>query len=81
MTALDVLGPEHTDAIAALCTRALVDPPTADEIRATLFAPDQPSTVRGDPDVGVVAAAEIDGKATDTRCSRRPRQIWPGCRR
>jgi GNAT superfamily N-acetyltransferase len=61
VTPLDPLGPEHVDAIATLCRRSLSDPPTADEIRATLFAPDQPSTVRGDPDVGVVASAEIDG--------------------
>ena len=61
MTTLDTLGPDAVDGIAALCRRSLGDPPTADEIRATLFAPDQTSTVRGDPDVGVVASAEIDG--------------------
>ncbi|MBV8979782.1 MAG: GNAT family N-acetyltransferase, partial [Acidimicrobiia bacterium] len=48
------------DAIAALCARSLGDPPAANEIEACLFAPDQPSTVRGDPDIGVVASAPID---------------------
>src|SRR5581483_2550250 len=61
VTALGPLGPEHVDAIAALCRRSLADPPSADEIMATLFVAQQPSTVRGDPDVGVVASAEIDG--------------------
>ena len=62
MIALDPLGPDAVDAIASLCQRALADPPAADEIMGCLFAPDQPSTVRGDPDVGVVATADIDGQ-------------------
>ena len=62
MTALDPLGADAVDAIASLCQRALADPPAADEIMGCLFAPDQPSTVRGDPDVGVVATADIDGQ-------------------
>jgi GNAT superfamily N-acetyltransferase len=61
VTVLDPLGPEDVDAVAALCQRSLADPPSADEIMATLFVPEQPSTVRGDPDVGVVASAPIDG--------------------
>jgi GNAT superfamily N-acetyltransferase len=61
VTALDRLGPEHVDAIAALCRRALGDPPAADEIAGALFAPDEPTNVRGDPDVGVVASVEVDG--------------------
>lgn len=56
MTTLDVLGPDATDAIADLCARSLADPPAADEIAGALFAPDEPSTVRGDPTVGVVAS-------------------------
>ena len=42
-------------AVAALAARSLVDPPTESELRAALVAPDQPATVRGDPDTGVVA--------------------------
>jgi mycothiol synthase len=61
VTALDLLGPDDVDAIAALCRRSLTDPPTVDEIMATLFVPQQPSTVRGDPDVGIVASAPVDG--------------------
>ena len=41
--------------IAALCARSLTDAPTADELERTLFAPDQPVAVRGDPNVGVIA--------------------------
>lgn len=62
MTPLDPLGNDAVDAIAALCARSFADAPVADEIEACLFAPDQPSTVRGDPDVGVVATAPIDGQ-------------------
>ncbi len=62
MTPLDQLGDDAVDAIAALCRRSLADAPAADEIAGCLFAPDQPSTVRGDPDIGVVATAEIDGQ-------------------
>lgn len=61
MIPLEELGEDAVDAIAALCQRSLADPPAADEIGSCLFAPDQPSVVRGDPDVGVVATAEIDG--------------------
>jgi len=62
VTPVDPLGNDAVEAIAALCQRALADPPAADEIEACLFAPDQPSTVRGDPDVGVVASASIEGQ-------------------
>ena len=61
MTALDPLDEDAVGAIAALCQRSIADPPAADEIQACLFAPDQPSVVRGNPDVGVVATAKIDG--------------------
>lgn len=56
MTILDPLDASAVEAIAALCARALERPPTAAELAATLFAPDQPTVVRGDPAVGVVAA-------------------------
>src|SRR5579871_2960525 len=56
MTALDRLDARSAERIAALCRRALERPPSADELRACLWAPDQPTIVRGDPDVGIVAA-------------------------
>ena len=62
MTTFDELGKDALEPIAALCRRSLADPPTADEIAGCLFAPDQPSVVRGDPEVGVVATAQIDGQ-------------------
>ena len=49
------LGPEQSAAIAALCSRSLAHPPTAEEIAKTLFSDYQPALVRGDPSVGVVA--------------------------
>jgi GNAT superfamily N-acetyltransferase len=51
----DPLGASALDAIAALCSRAVADPPTRDELEAALTSPDQPARLRGDPDVGVVA--------------------------
>jgi len=56
VTALDRLDSRAAERIAALCRRALERPPSADELRDCLWAPDQPAIVRGDPDVGVVAA-------------------------
>lgn len=49
------LGAGAIDAVAALASRALLDPPTASELRRSLTAPDQPAVVRGDPASGVVA--------------------------
>lgn len=42
--------------------RAVADPPSVDELRGTLFNVNQPATVRGDPNVGVVATVEHDGR-------------------
>lgn len=51
-------------AIAALCARSLSDAPRLDELERTLFAPEQPATVIGDPDVGLVATvAGVGGSA------------------
>jgi len=52
---LAVLGRDALDDIAALCTRAIADPPSVDEIAGSLFTADQPAVVRGDPSTGVVA--------------------------
>ena len=62
MSTLDRLGDDAVDAIAALCRRSLADPPATDEIAGCLFAPDEPSIVRGDPDVGVVATVAQGGR-------------------
>jgi GNAT superfamily N-acetyltransferase len=62
MTSLDRLGADAVDAIAGLCARSLADPPAADEIAGALFAPDQPTNVRGDPDVGVVVSVAAEGE-------------------
>ncbi len=60
MTSLPVLGHDSLGAIAALCTRAVADAPTIDELEGALFAPEQPAVVRGDPAVGVVATVDAD---------------------
>jgi GNAT superfamily N-acetyltransferase len=48
------------DAIAQLCGRALVAPPSPDELEDALFADDQPAVILGDPAHGVVAIVECD---------------------
>jgi GNAT superfamily N-acetyltransferase len=53
--ALSIVGPEALPAIAELCERAIVRPPTGPELQKTLFAVDQPATVRFDPDIGILA--------------------------
>src|SRR5207302_6044491 len=58
---LERLDSGAVPAIAELCRRGLPDPPAADELADALFAPDQPATVRGHPDVGVVATVEGEG--------------------
>ena len=62
VTPLDSLDESSLDAIAALCQRALADPPAADELAGALFAPDQPTVVRGDPAVGVVVSVRAEEK-------------------
>ena len=61
-TPLAVLGRDDIDAIADLCRRGVADPPSSGELVDALFAPDQPAVVRGDPEIGVVAAVEGDGR-------------------
>ena len=63
MSELALLGRDALSAIAALCERAVAHPPTIDELDATLFTPEQPAVVRGDPSVGVVATATCDDGA------------------
>ena len=63
MTELPALERADLPAIAALCERGIADPPSAEELAGSLFAPEQPAVVRGDPAVGVVATVEGDGGA------------------
>src|SRR4051812_48268645 len=63
MSEFALLGRDALPDIADLCTRAIAQPPTIDELDATLFAPEQPAVVRGDPSVGVVATATCDDGA------------------
>ena len=60
MSELALLGRDALADIAALCERGIANPPTIDELDATLFSPDQPAVVRGDPSVAVVATATCD---------------------
>ena len=62
MNSFDVLDSSHLDAIYQLCLRCLPDPPTLDELEAALFAADQPATVRGDPEIGLVATVRDAGE-------------------
>ena len=60
----DRLGPDALAGIARLCALSLGEhSPDEDELDATLFNPEQPVTVRGDPAVGVVASVERGGQA------------------
>jgi GNAT superfamily N-acetyltransferase len=63
MTGLAELDRSALPAIAELCRRGMPDAPTLDELDGTLFAPDQPAVVRGDPRIGVVATVEGDDGA------------------
>lgn len=63
MTTHALLGRDALPAIAELCERAVAQPPTIDELDATLFAAEQPAVVRGDPASGVVATAVCDDGA------------------
>ncbi len=52
---LGTLGTDAIADIAALADQSLLDPPSVDELRRSLTAPDQPAVLRGDPAHGVVA--------------------------
>jgi mycothiol synthase len=57
------LGPADLEAIAALCRRSIADPPSAEELRDALFTDDQPATVLGSPDTGIVATVACEDGA------------------
>ena len=52
---LVTLDADAIEAVAALAGRSLLDPPSLDELRRSLTAPDQPAVLRGDPAHAVVA--------------------------
>lgn len=56
------LGPDALETISVLVARACSDPPSEDELRRALLAPDQPSVIRGDPGTGVVATVTRGGE-------------------
>ena len=47
--------PDSLGAIARLCSSCLPDPPDEEELSGILYAPDRPSVLQGDPQVGIVA--------------------------
>jgi GNAT superfamily N-acetyltransferase len=51
-----VLGRDALDAVADLCNRSLSRPLRRADLDGALFAADQPTVLRGDPAIGVVAA-------------------------
>ena len=63
MTELARLGPSEREDIVAAVRRAIADPPSMDELDGSLFAPDQPAALFGDPATGVVATVACDDGA------------------
>jgi predicted N-acetyltransferase YhbS len=55
VTRLDLLDVGRIDDVFDLCRRCLPEPPSRDELAASLYSPEQPATVRGEPGVGIVA--------------------------
>lgn len=60
MTPFALLDRSDLDAISRLCRASVADHLSTDELDGTLFAPDQPATVWGDPERGVVATVDCD---------------------
>jgi GNAT superfamily N-acetyltransferase len=60
----ETVGVDAVDAIAALCARGAIWPPSTEELLDSLFCDDQPAIVRGDPDVGLVATVRALGDPT-----------------
>jgi len=55
VTDLDLLDARRLDDVVELCRRCLPEPPSRDELAASLYSPEQRVTVRGAPGVGIVA--------------------------
>jgi predicted N-acetyltransferase YhbS len=52
--------PSDLGGLAGLCARSMADPPTPEELGGALCTDDQPATVFGDLDSGVVALVQCD---------------------
>ena len=55
MTRLELLDVGRFDEVYDLCHHCLPEPPTKDELRASLYSLEQPVTVLGRPGIGIVA--------------------------
>src|ERR1700722_19014228 len=55
VTALELLDAHRLEDVFDLCRRCLPDPPSKDELSASLYSSDQPVVVRGRPGLGIVA--------------------------
>jgi mycothiol synthase len=55
VTRLELLDAGRLEDVFDLCRRCLPEPPSKDELFASLYSPEEPVVVRGDPDVGIVA--------------------------
>ena len=52
---MELLGADRLQDVSDLCRRCLPEPPTTDELAASLYSPNQLVTVRGEPGIGIVA--------------------------
>jgi predicted N-acetyltransferase YhbS len=55
VTRLEPLDAGRLEDVFDLCQRCLPEPPSKDELAASLYSPQEPVTVRGNPDIGIVA--------------------------
>jgi GNAT superfamily N-acetyltransferase len=55
MTRLELLDVGRFEEVYELCRHCLPEPPTPDELRASLYSPEQSVTVLGRPGIGIVA--------------------------
>jgi len=55
VTPLELLDADRLQEVSDLCRRCLPEPPTKDELAASLYSPLQSVTVRGEPGIGIVA--------------------------
>ena len=80
MTALDLLDARRLDDVVELCRRCLPEPPSRDELSASLYSPEQRVTVRGAPGVGIVATVGEGRPGLHPPPRGRPRRAGPGPR-
>jgi predicted N-acetyltransferase YhbS len=63
MTEGSRLEPTDLEPVFALLWRSVADPPDRDELEGALCTPEQPATLFGDPDEGIVVVVECDDGA------------------